>query len=128
MRRLAPHQQPKQLELFWLLMGRQPTHVDSHQHVHKHEPFSGVIASFARDLGVPLRGHDRRVHYCGSFYGQTGKGEPLHEAITVSALATLFAKLPEGVTELGCHPGEGTQDDFPYGVERTIELRTLCDR
>src|SRR5713101_1513256 len=39
----------RQLELFWLLMGRQPTHVDSHQHVHNHEPFASVIASFARD-------------------------------------------------------------------------------
>jgi len=117
----------RQLASFKRLVGREPTHLDSHQHVHREEPIASIVKGLARGLGVPLRACDPRVRFCGEFYGQTAKGEPLHEAIGVEALLELLAALPAGVTELGCHPGLGTEDDLPYGIERSIEMNTLCD-
>jgi chitin disaccharide deacetylase len=117
----------RQLAEFVRLVGRQPTHVDSHQHVHREEAVRSVLAGVARDLGIPLRGHDARVRYCGSFYGQSATGDPLHTAIGVESLVDLLAALPAGVTELGCHPGIGADQDCPYGRERAIELEALCD-
>ena len=117
----------RQLADFVRLVGRQPTHIDSHQHVHREEAVGLVLAEVARQLGIPLRGHGSRVQYCGSFYGQSAKGDLLHAAISVESLLDLLAALPAGVTELGCHPGVGADDDFPYGKERSIELETLCD-
>jgi len=116
----------QQLTLFRALMGRDPTHLDSHQHVHRDEPVASALLEVARDLGVPLRGRDVKVKYRGDFYGQTSKGEPLHHAIGVRALVELLDAFPSGVTELGCHPGVRSRN-LSYGVEREIELNTLCD-
>lgn len=115
-----------QLDLFRDLMGRDPTHLDSHQHVHRHEPAASVLSAIAQELRVPLRGHGARITYRGDFYGQTAKGEPMHDAITVGALLALIRGLPDGVTELGCHPGVSAESDVPYGPERSMELEALC--
>ena len=45
----------QQLEMFRSLTGRNPTHIDSHQHVHTEEPVRSVLLKMARRLGVPLR-------------------------------------------------------------------------
>jgi predicted glycoside hydrolase/deacetylase ChbG (UPF0249 family) len=114
-----------QLQAFRVLLGREPTHLDSHQHVHDTEPAASVMSVLAAELGVPLRG--RSVRYEGGFYGQTGKGEPLPEGITAERLALLIGELPAGWTELGCHPGVGLVAESSYGHERRLELRALCD-
>lgn len=114
-----------QLEAFRRLLGRDPTHLDSHQHVHMSEPVASVAGRLAAELGVPLRA--RGVRYEGGFYGQTGKGEPVPEAIAVESLIRILAALPAGRTELGCHPGSGMGEESSYGHEREEELRTLCD-
>ena len=114
-----------QLELFRQLLGRDPTHLDSHQHVHMNEPAAGVAARLAEELGVPLR--DRGIPYEGGFYGQNGKGESFPEAIGVGALVALLAQLPAGTTELGCHPGMEMGGESSYDEERRQEVRTLCD-
>jgi chitin disaccharide deacetylase len=114
-----------QLRAFRSLLGRDPTHLDSHQHVHQSEPVASVSAAIAAELGVPLRG--RRVRYEGGFYGQTGKGEPVPQAISSENLAALVRALPGGWTELGCHPGSGDTAESSYGRERQLELEALCD-
>jgi chitin disaccharide deacetylase len=117
----------RQLASFQRLVAHDPTHLDSHQHVHRNGEVGVMVANMARELGVPLRAYDPEIRFCGDFYGQTAKGEPLRESISVEALLDLLIALPSGVTELGCHPGLGTDDDLPYGIERSIEMRTLCD-
>lgn len=116
----------RQLAAFRDLMGRDPTHIDSHQHVHRSEPVRGILTAMALSLGVPLRLFSDVVTYCGDFYGQWGRGTPLPKAITVEALMGIMAALPEGVTELGCHPGEGAEVDSMYGEEREREVAVLC--
>jgi chitin disaccharide deacetylase len=114
-----------QLEVFRALVGREPTHLDSHQHVHNSEPVSSVMTAIAEELGVPLRG--RRIRYEGGFYGQSGKGEAFPQGIAASHLAALIRALPTGWTEIGCHPGIGVAGESSYGPERELELRALCD-
>jgi predicted glycoside hydrolase/deacetylase ChbG (UPF0249 family) len=117
----------QQLAAFHRLLGRDPTHLDSHQHVHREEPARSVLREIARDLEIPLRHETPHVHYCGDFYGQTAKGEPLSSAIGVEALLRLLEGLPPGITELGCHPGCGDSVAGMYRAEREEEVRTLCD-
>ena len=117
----------RQLAAFRRLVGKDPTHLDSHQHVHGRKPLSSVFIGVAERLGVPLRSHSPQVRYCGDFYGQTRDGEPLPDFVSAAALIKLLAELPPGFTELGCHPGYADDLDSMYRQERVRELRTLRD-
>jgi predicted glycoside hydrolase/deacetylase ChbG (UPF0249 family) len=114
-----------QLERFHALLGRDPSHLDSHQHVHESEPVAGVAEALAAELGVPLR--NRAIRYEGGFYGQSGKGEAFPEGIAPERLAALVRELPPGWTEIGCHPAAAPVPTSSYDAERQVELRTLCD-
>ncbi len=116
----------RQLAEFRTLVGRNPTHLDSHQHVHRNEPVRSITAGLARQLGVPVREQQPGIHYCGDFYGQTGEGETLPDALSVKNLKKILAALPPGVTELGCHPGYDNGLDSPYRFERELEIKALC--
>lgn len=117
----------RQLERFRDLTGRDPTHVDSHQHVHRTEPVRTILREVARRLKVPLRHDSPGVRYCGAFFGQTARGEPLPEAIDVPGMLAILAALPPGITELACHPADEVDWESPYAEERLRELETLCD-
>jgi predicted glycoside hydrolase/deacetylase ChbG (UPF0249 family) len=116
----------QQLALFENLVGRPPDHLDSHQHVHRSEPLRSILGRVAGDLGVPLRFQSRFAYY-GGFYGQGREGRPLPEAISPRALRTALAELPDGATELCCHPAAQLDFRSSYGRERLQELGTLCD-
>jgi chitin disaccharide deacetylase len=116
----------RQLEQFRQLTGRNPTHIDSHQHMHRREPIRSVLLEETSDLHVPVREEGKRIQYCGAFYGQNSTGTPAPHAISVAALGVILKSLSAGVTELACHPGEGTNAPSPYNQERAIELSTLC--
>jgi predicted glycoside hydrolase/deacetylase ChbG (UPF0249 family) len=117
----------RQLADFRDMVGRDPSHLDSHQHVHREEPVRPVLVELAEELGVPVRHFTPGIHYCGDFYGQTPKGYPMPEAITVESLLTIISELPPGVTELGCHPGESDDLESSYLTERIREVEVLCD-
>jgi predicted glycoside hydrolase/deacetylase ChbG (UPF0249 family) len=116
-----------QLARFRELTGEDPTHLDSHQHVHRREPVRGVLRQRARELGVPLRHYARGVRHCGAFYGQDPDGRSRPEQVSVDRLSGILDALEPGVTELACHPGERGDDAPGYACERPLELRTLCD-
>ncbi|MHB8732800.1 MAG: carbohydrate deacetylase [bacterium] len=116
-----------QLAAFRRLLGRDPTHLDSHQHVHRDEPARGILERLGRALSVPVRGRSPAIHYCGGFYGQTDEGESVPGALSTEALIAILRDLPDGVTEMACHPGDGDDSGSTYGAERAQELRTLCD-
>jgi predicted glycoside hydrolase/deacetylase ChbG (UPF0249 family) len=116
----------RQAATFRRLAGRNPTHLDSHQHVHRRKPVRSIMQALARELGVPLRGYDPRVRYCGDFYGQGTAGEPFPELLTVANLRRILASRPDGVIELGCHPGYGEGLESPYRNERIQEVEVLC--
>jgi predicted glycoside hydrolase/deacetylase ChbG (UPF0249 family) len=116
----------RQLEMFRKLVGRDPTHIDSHQHVHRSEPGRSLLLKVAASLKVPLR-HFSAVRYCGDFYGQTGTGLPFPEGIQPDGLVEILSALPAGTTELACHPGLDDDLQSMYRSERAQELQTLCD-
>ena len=116
----------RQLERFVRLVGRPPTHLDSHQHVHRSAPVQDLLLAAGTRLGVPVRSCSDTVAYRGDFYGQTGKGEPYRSAISVQALCAVVAGLPPGTTELGCHPGFSDHLESVYALERDVEARVLC--
>ena len=118
----------RQLAAFRALLGRDPSHLDSHQHVHREKPVAGVLRRLGAELGVPVRHQAEAIAYRGDFYGQTGKGEPYPVAITVEALVEVLRLLPPGITELGCHPGLADPElDNVYRDERPVEVDVLCD-
>jgi predicted glycoside hydrolase/deacetylase ChbG (UPF0249 family) len=118
----------RQLERFERLIGRPPTHLDTHQHVHlKYPPVLQALGPAGQRLGVPVRGLTPGIAYSGVFYGQDGKGAPAPDLITADALVKLIEALPPGVTELGCHPASEADRDWVYREERVKEVEALCD-
>src|SRR6266851_360330 len=117
----------RQLAVFRTLMGRDPSHIDSHQHAHLREPARSVVLGAALELRVPVRDCNPEIHYCGRFYGQTAEGSPYTGGITSDALIEILSQLPPGVTELACHPGEGQVPNTTYKDERAKEVKALCD-
>jgi predicted glycoside hydrolase/deacetylase ChbG (UPF0249 family) len=115
-----------QLQRFQELTGRGPTHLDSHQHVHMREPARSAVLGLGSRLGVPVRHFEAGVRYCGDFYGQTTTGGSLGEAITPAALVRLLRALPDGTSELCCHPRTRGVRGTSYAAERERELEALC--
>ncbi|MEJ7769673.1 MAG: ChbG/HpnK family deacetylase [Chitinophagaceae bacterium] len=118
----------RQLEIFVLIMGRKPTHIDSHQHVHLRENIRPVFIEIAQSLNITLRRCSEEVRYCGDFYGQCTDGSPFPQAISVKGLQQIIVKLSEGYTEMACHPGLDEDIETMYKAERKKEVSTLCDK
>lgn len=116
----------RQFSTFNELTGRNPTHIDSHQHAHRAESVYSVVRKFADEIDAPLRLYSD-VRYCGAFYGQTNTGTPLLDNITLDALIKLLMNLDPGITELCCHPAKRIDFDTMYSDERVMELQVLCD-
>jgi chitin disaccharide deacetylase len=115
-----------QLRRFEDLVGGPPTHLDSHQHVHRRDPARTCLLRVGHRLGVPVRGLTPGFAYAG-FYGQDIEGNTLPEAISADALIKTIEELPPGVTELGCHPADEADHPSAYDLERLREVEVLCD-
>lgn len=117
----------RQFARFHEVVGRAPTHVDSHQHCHRDEPVRGIVLRHCAELGIPLRECTPGIRYCGAFYGQSSRGDSHEECIGVDALLRTLETMPAGITELGCHPAATADFQSTYREERLVELATLCD-
>jgi chitin disaccharide deacetylase len=118
----------RQLELFRAVMGRMPTHIDSHRHAHREEHLFKHFKSWVDPLNIPLRG-DGRVKFVGGFYAQWEWGVTELKYVSVGFLSEMLRnETPPGVTEFSCHPGYIT-DDYRgiYAREREAEIQTLTD-
>jgi predicted glycoside hydrolase/deacetylase ChbG (UPF0249 family) len=118
----------RQLDEFHRLLGRLPTHVDSHRHVHREEHVMPVFRELVAPLGVPLR-DDGRVNFVGGFYAQWEWKVTNLEYVSVPFLQRLLREeVPLGWTEVSCHPGYRSPDYAAvYLSEREAEVRTLTD-
>jgi predicted glycoside hydrolase/deacetylase ChbG (UPF0249 family) len=118
----------RQLDAFHRLLGRAPTHVDSHRHAHREEHLMPVFRELVAPLGVPLR-DDGRVQFVGGFYAQWEWMVTNLEYVSVPFLQRLLREeVPAGWTELSCHPGYVSPDFASvYNGERETEVRTLTD-
>jgi predicted glycoside hydrolase/deacetylase ChbG (UPF0249 family) len=119
------------------LLGREPTHLDTHHWVHDHPALEWAIGELASETGAAARVHSdeqrdrlraRGVrtpdHFSREFQyeGKVGTGQLL------ALLERLAAR--SGVTELMCHPGEADaalSARSGYARERAMELAALTD-
>jgi predicted glycoside hydrolase/deacetylase ChbG (UPF0249 family) len=118
----------RQLDEFVRLLGRPPTHVDSHRHVHREGHLLPLFRELVAPLGVPLRG-DGPINFVGGFYAQWEWQVTNLEYVSVPFLLRLLREeVPDGWTELSCHPGYRSADyQSVYLAEREAEVRTLTD-
>jgi predicted glycoside hydrolase/deacetylase ChbG (UPF0249 family) len=118
------------------LVGRDPTHVDTHHWVHDHPALSWAVCELARETGAAARTHTPGQR---DEYRARGVRTPDHFSrefqhpghIEVTDLLALLSRLEDGVTELMCHPGEPDEElvaTSAYARERPIELAALTDR
>ncbi len=126
--KICRHELGRQFDRFFDLMGRLPTHIDSHQHVHRHPGRAPFFLALAEEHRIPLRDYCA-VFSVGGFYAQWeyGVSDPAHVSFEVLA-RILREEIPHGITELGCHPGYFDPDfECVYHKDREYELATLCD-
>ena len=121
-----------QIERFEKLVGRPPTHIDTHHHVGLYAPVRDVVLDVARALRVPVRSQDgaarTRARSAGlrttdHFFGESGPDAYWSAARTLAHLRAL----PPGVSEFMCHPGR-FDDDLGYsryGRQREVEMTGL---
>jgi predicted glycoside hydrolase/deacetylase ChbG (UPF0249 family) len=116
-RQQASAELERQLARFEELVGAPPTHVDTHHHTHREAAYRDAFAAFAERAGLKAR--DLTVRHEPRFYGTA--------AITVERLLETLETLPEGDSELGCHPGYTEGLRSRYVEERVTEVATLTD-
>ena len=117
----------RQLERFVELTGQEPTHVDSHHHVHCRPELAPLFVALCRARRIPLRGFSG-VTYLGHFYGQWEHGKTDLQHISPEYLMSLLVGIRPGVSELACHPGDrDARFDPMYDWQRRFELDALTD-
>ena len=65
-----------QIDAFRALMGRFPTHLDSHHHVGRHEPILELVFDFARAIKVPVRTQDGQLRAASACSSTCGRCPP----------------------------------------------------
>jgi len=118
----------RQLDQFHSLVGRMPTHIDSHRHAHREQHLLTVFRELVEPLSIPLR-DDGRVRFVGGFYAQwEWMVTDLTHVSTPFLRRMLREEVKEGWTEFSCHPGYISPDyRAVYLAEREAEVRTLTD-
>ncbi|HYX90340.1 MAG TPA: ChbG/HpnK family deacetylase [Myxococcaceae bacterium] len=122
-----------QLERCQRLLGRRPTHMDVHKHLHLNPSVLEGLARAAKRYGVPVRSIDaamravlRRADLLTNdhFIGDAGTAAYW----TLERFAHKVALLQPGVTDLMCHPGYAPSHvKSGYAAQREVELATLTD-
>jgi predicted glycoside hydrolase/deacetylase ChbG (UPF0249 family) len=124
-----------QLARAQLLLGRAPTHLDSHHWLHDEPALEWAITALARETGMPVRPHDDaqrdRLRAAGIPTVDHYRRDFQHEGhVDIATLERILGDLGDGVTELGCHPGEPDPElaaTSTYASLRSDELATLTD-
>jgi predicted glycoside hydrolase/deacetylase ChbG (UPF0249 family) len=121
-----------QLRAFETGVGRPPTHIDGHHHVHLHPGILRAAIEEAGRLGIPLRSTGREVRerlrlervrtcdrFLDGFYG---------DDVSEARLLSILESIPEGTSELMCHPARRDFDlerVSSYVTPRDLERATL---
>lgn len=124
-----------QLARFREIMGRQPTHFDSHHHSHRLPVVFEALLTLAWETGLPVRSASAEAHrilrrenipttdhFVDAFYEQ---------GATLDNLQHVLDDVPAGTTELMCHPARVDPElsaSSSYSGVRERELAVLTDR
>jgi predicted glycoside hydrolase/deacetylase ChbG (UPF0249 family) len=140
---------------FVTVAGQAPDHLDSHHHIaYRHAGALAALFQLADTYGVPVRGagsddaglqellqpvpEPQRAGARQAIKALWAKRAPVHPdhlvtsfyetGANVDELLAILANLPEGVTELMCHPGYAdTTLISEYTTMREVELSVLTD-
>lgn len=127
-----------QIELL-LWAGIEPTHLDSHHHIHRLPAVLPAFLEIARQYGLPARSVDPAMTAtfraagipCADITLTDWYGGELSAASLVNVLREGARKYPEAETfELMCHPGFFDSDlglYSRYTADRERELAAICD-
>lgn len=121
-----------QVDRFLSLVGRPPTHLDTHHHVGVLAPVREVVLATAARLGLAVRSQDAsaraRARAAGlrtpdHFFGESGPAAYWSRARTLEHLR----RLPPGVSEFMTHPAlfDSGLAGSRYGRQRETELAAL---
>jgi predicted glycoside hydrolase/deacetylase ChbG (UPF0249 family) len=113
------------------LLGRPPTHLDVHKHLHRHPKVLAGVAAVAREKGLAVRALDAPMRAAlraalvrtpDHFLGEAGA-----EAYwTLPRFLAAVDALEPGTTEMMCHPGEPPSHVVSgYSLQRRVELETF---
>lgn len=143
-----------QIRLFEKRFGRKPDHLDTHHHLHNHPPFFSAISEVARRWKIPIR-RSRIFQYKtapsplsspperGRGKGEGVKMELLkttdylfgnletHSYWQRESLIGILENLPEGTSEIACHPGfcdRELREISSFREVRKKELKLFSDR
>lgn len=128
-----------QFERAHALVGRRPTHLDSHHWVHDEPALEWALGELARETGAAARQHDpaqrERLRARGIRTPDRFSRAFQHAGnVSVGSLLAILADIAQagdGVTELMCHPGAAGDSELletsTYARERPEELATLTD-
>lgn len=137
-----------QINRFTEMFGRKPTHLDTHHQVHDHPFFLKVLCRIAEKNGLPVR---RSVSFRRSATTEKSPGSEISHPLrgfemtrvrttdfffgnlspagywTREPLVAILQNLPEGVSELMCHPGRHDRaleqiSSFRKGRQKEWEL------
>jgi chitin disaccharide deacetylase len=117
------------------LIGREPSHLDTHHWVHDLPALEDALLALAKETGAAARTHDGRQR---ARFRDAGVRTPDHfvrefqhtGAIHLEALLDLLERIADegGAVELMCHPAEpdaALLEGSSYASERGVELETL---
>ena len=134
-----------QFERFVQIAGRKPDHLDAHHHSLYHFPAGlSVLLELAQMHDLPIRAGCEwltNAEYTGPRYDVLRKlladspapfwpgfDARFYDAgVTAENLRTILINLPEGVTELMCHPAHNDNIRQSYAAQREVELALLTD-
>ena len=125
-----------QLKRFRELMGREPTHMDSHHHSHRESSaVLDALCTLSWETGLPVRNASAAVRerlgregirttdsFVEDFYDK---------GVTLDEVVRILGDLPAGTTELMCHPAvvdDELRATSGYAEPRTRELQVLTNR
>ena len=129
-----------------LAAGIVPTHLDTHKHTHVLPPVASAMARLVREFGIrwvrkpfdfantggfagrlmrtQRRGIERKLHAAGARTTDHFAGFALTGFLDEEKLLRLLEELPEGSTELMCHPGF-LRDELRASPTRLKESREI---
>jgi hypothetical protein len=114
-----------QIRAFEKGVGRPPTHIDGHHHVHLHPGILRVAIEEAGQRGIPLRSKGRevrerlrleRIRTCDRFVDDF-----FGDHVSDERLLPILESLPDGTTELMCHPAR--EDETLAAISGYVEPR-----
>lgn len=121
-----------QLTRFRALLGRDPTHFDSHHHAHRMPVVFAALMALALESSHPLRLAEPAQHEplraAGIATSDCFAEGFFDEGATLEGLLGILEGLPSGTTELMCHPAivdDELRSTSGYALPRARELQIL---